>query len=490
MKRNILSFLVFSTLFASTGSMQAQVGIGTSSPSASAQLEVNSSSKGFLPPRVTLTGTADVTTIASPATGLLVYNTATAGTSPSNVTPGYYYYDGAKWQRIINQQPDATVEFDRATPTTAGVVFTPNTPASKDYVYVSTVDNSQWTYNGSTYVTYTPPASTSWYLSGGTSDAGSNKTGTVYRTGSVGIGATTTPAASAMLDVNSTTKGILPPRMTTTQRDLISSPATGLLIYNTTTNRLEVRNTTTWLSLSSLAGSETLTNKSITASQITGTMPVANGGTGVTSSTGSNNVVLSTSPTLVTPIISTTTNFSTAGAIRYNTANAGVLEYHNGTEWKPLAASKKVAVYTEVHTNNNNTGWYTGGSAINDFSLVTADNVSIAYPSCGTCGFVNGTGTGSNSDIWVAPFTGKFRVTTNVYFNHNASYANPRVYAYKNNTDVCNITSVTTNGQDIATSTSAVIDMNQGDYINWRAEYSSQIWRAKYHTFFRIESVE
>ena len=186
-----LKLIIILSLLLNTVISKAQVGIGTTTPNASAKLDITSTNKGFLPPRVTLTGTADVTTIASPATGLFVYNTATAGTSPSNVTPGLYYYDGSKWQRVINQQPDATVEFDKVTPTTAGVVFTPNTPASKDYVYVSTVDASQWTYNGSSYITYIPPASTAWYTSGGTTDAGSNKTGSIYRTGSVGIGTST-----------------------------------------------------------------------------------------------------------------------------------------------------------------------------------------------------------------------------------------------------------------------------------------------------------
>ena len=167
---------------------KAQTGIGTTTPSASAKLEIYATNKGFLPPRIVLTAATDEITFPSPATGLLIYNTSTAGTSPNNVVPGYYYYDGSKWQRLINQQPDATVEFNQLTPTTSGVVFTPNTPASKDYVYVSTVDNSQWTYNGSSYVTYTPPASTPWYLSAGTSDAGSNKTSAIYRTGYVGIG--------------------------------------------------------------------------------------------------------------------------------------------------------------------------------------------------------------------------------------------------------------------------------------------------------------
>lgn len=51
-------------------------------------------------------------------------------------------------------------------------------------------------------------------------------------TGSVGIG-TTSPNASSLLEVKSTTKGVLFPRMTKAQRDLIASPATGLLIYQT-----------------------------------------------------------------------------------------------------------------------------------------------------------------------------------------------------------------------------------------------------------------
>jgi len=50
--------------------------------------------------------------------------------------------------------------------------------------------------------------------------------------GQVGIG-TTTPDASSALDITSTTKGLLIPRMTETQRDAITSAATGLMIYQT-----------------------------------------------------------------------------------------------------------------------------------------------------------------------------------------------------------------------------------------------------------------
>lgn len=61
----------------------------------------------------------------------------------------------------------------------------------------------------------------------------------------VGIG-TTNPDASSVLDVKSTTAGFLPPRLTTEQRDAITSPATGLVIYNTTINCIEWWNGILW----------------------------------------------------------------------------------------------------------------------------------------------------------------------------------------------------------------------------------------------------
>ena len=71
-----------------------QVGIGIAAPDPSAVLDVSSSSKGLLIPRIALTGTTDAATITAPATGLLIYNTATAGTAPNAVVPGYYYWNG------------------------------------------------------------------------------------------------------------------------------------------------------------------------------------------------------------------------------------------------------------------------------------------------------------------------------------------------------------------------------------------------------------
>jgi hypothetical protein len=64
----------------------------------------------------------------------------------------------------------------------------------------------------------------------------------------VGINAdNSSPASSAMLDVKSTSKGFLPPRMTTTQRDAIALPVAGLTIYNTTKNCNETYNGSYWV---------------------------------------------------------------------------------------------------------------------------------------------------------------------------------------------------------------------------------------------------
>lgn len=90
--KSILFFLIW--MFAAMFSI-AQTGIGTTTPNPSAKLDVYATNKGFLPPRVTLTSITDVTTIASPAEGLLVYNLGSVG-----LQAGYYYWNGANWATI------------------------------------------------------------------------------------------------------------------------------------------------------------------------------------------------------------------------------------------------------------------------------------------------------------------------------------------------------------------------------------------------------
>lgn len=64
----------------------------------------------------------------------------------------------------------------------------------------------------------------------------------------VGIG-TTNPHTSSILDINSATQGLLVPRLTTIERNAISAPANGLMIYNTTISCFEFFNGITWQSL-------------------------------------------------------------------------------------------------------------------------------------------------------------------------------------------------------------------------------------------------
>jgi hypothetical protein len=75
--------------------LSAQTGIGTTSPNASAKLDVSATNKGFLPPRISLTDIYDQSTIPSPATGLLVYCKGDAG-----LAAGYYYWNGNAWATI------------------------------------------------------------------------------------------------------------------------------------------------------------------------------------------------------------------------------------------------------------------------------------------------------------------------------------------------------------------------------------------------------
>jgi len=86
MKRIIIVIIVLLT----TTKTYSQVGIGTNTPAASAQLEVSSTNKGLLIPQIALTGSTDALTISSPANSLLVYNTAIT----SDVVKGYYYNSG------------------------------------------------------------------------------------------------------------------------------------------------------------------------------------------------------------------------------------------------------------------------------------------------------------------------------------------------------------------------------------------------------------
>lgn len=85
------------------GITHAQIGIGTTNPHVSTALDVTAGDKGILLPRISLTGSTDTSTIATGnVEGLLIFNTATV----ADITPGYYYWLGTKWQRMDARTSD------------------------------------------------------------------------------------------------------------------------------------------------------------------------------------------------------------------------------------------------------------------------------------------------------------------------------------------------------------------------------------------------
>jgi hypothetical protein len=86
----------------SAGLHAQSVGIGTATPDPSARLHIEDNARGLLIPNVALTATDVAAPVTSPATSLLVYNTATAGSGATAVTPGFYYWDGSQWVRLAD----------------------------------------------------------------------------------------------------------------------------------------------------------------------------------------------------------------------------------------------------------------------------------------------------------------------------------------------------------------------------------------------------
>lgn len=138
--------------------------------------------------------------------------------------------------------------------------------ANSNNLLLTTNASDELLYNGAQVLTGAGPSS---YVSSITGTANqviaSGSTGAVtlslpqsiatssnLQFGTLGLGAAAD--STAILSVTSTAKGFLPPRMTTVQRDAIGTPATGLTIYNTTTNAVNVYDSTQWLPLAMSGG--------------------------------------------------------------------------------------------------------------------------------------------------------------------------------------------------------------------------------------------
>lgn len=210
----------------------------------------------------------------------------------------------------------------------------------------------------------------------------------------IGLGASV--SADAVVNIISTSKGILVPRMTTTQRNAIGSPSTSLLIYNTTTTQYELYTGSTWQSLASyISGTLTVTGAAslqstlnVTGSStfsnvtVTGNATLGDATADVTAVTGILNVdsgVLYVDPTNNRVGINTTgptTALTVGGASTLN----GTLSVTGNTTLANVTGANVTATGTILTANGSVTAPFIAPSGDPNTGLyvISADKIGIA----------------------------------------------------------------------------------------------------------------
>ena len=178
---------------------------------------------------------------------------------------------------------------------------------------------------------------------------GSNNYALLTNGGQVGFG-TITPNVSSLVDITSTTQGFLPPRMTTTQKNAIGTPSSGLQVYDNTLNQLSYYNGSAWVSLSATSGDGIYSGNGSLSGDTIVTIGASNlkfntstGDVLINSSTSSSLLQISSTTQGFLPPIMTTTQKNAIGTpssgLQVYDSTLNQLSYYNGTAWVGLVAS-------------------------------------------------------------------------------------------------------------------------------------------------------
>lgn len=340
------------------GNAHAQVGIGTTSPHSSAILEISSTTQGLLLPRM---DSVQRDAIEAPTAGLMIYNNG-SGSYSLEIS------NGVTWSKLRNKISSSVTS------------------------------------------------------------------GTEPEGGIASIG-TATPNGNAVLDLSSSNKGFLPPRLTSSQRDLMVNPPQGLLIYNKETNTLEfVSNGNKWVAI----GKGGVTTPAVTTTG-TSLSDAGNIGIGVTSPNPYAALELaSTTKGFLPPRLTDAQrdNLDTAGGeglMIYN-SSFGALQFYDGNDWivasGPCQGEPSIFLFNgdfySPKALSNGTCWLDrnlGADTTNQTgslggflfqwgrgtdghqernSLTTISDSISAIPIPGTNRFITNTSTGTYQD-WLSP---------------------------------------------------------------------------------------
>ncbi len=437
------------------------VGVGTSNPDASALFELNSTTKGFLMPKLT---TAQINSIVTPTTGLMVFNTQ---------DQCYWYKHTIGWKRICNTDSLGNIYTSSLTTNTlvanTGTIInlTTNTlvantasitnlnfnTALGDSIIVNYAQTNTLVATTGTIISLTTNTLNSqvvntnslniggnsiqniitdsitkqaWLLKGnlGTNPS-TNYLGTkdnqdlVFRTndiekvrikdnGAVGFG-TSAPHSSAAVEINNTTKGFLMPKLTTAQINAIVTPTTGLMVFNTQDECYWYKHSNGW---KRICNTDSLGN--IYTSSLTTSTLVANTAT----------IINLTTNTLVANTASITNlNFNTAlgDSIIVNYAQTNTLVATTGTiinlTTNTLVANTGTIISLTTNTLNsqvvNTNSLNIGGNSIQN---IITDSITkqawLLKGNLGTNPAVNFLGTKDNKDlVFRTNNTEKVRIT-------------------------------------------------------------------------------